>query len=371
MSRKLLLNHGMSIIAICLLWSSGALAQISITSSDILGLIGKSQTVEDDTVGSVTVNIGTAGANQTWDFRTLVLKAQRFTYQFVAPAGTPFAARVPQANFVQKVTLPTQPNSAFYNYSLINATGFRSLGGGSVSPQGSFFSFANAQDIAPLPVNFNATWTSVESDTAGNLQTGASITMRTTTNTIDAWGVVRLSIGDVNCLRIRENNTTVTKIVVGGTTISSKTTTSIDYVWVSKTDFLVASVTSKDGETNPNYTTAASFTRLFSRTTAVASPRAEVNIPADFALAQNFPNPFNPATEISFQIARAGQAELSIYNIAGEKVRTLVSGDMPAGSHSIKWDGKNERGQRLASGTYIYRLQAGNFGEAKKMLLLQ
>jgi len=366
MPRKLFLNYCGFIVTLFLLWSTGARAQITITSGNILGLIGKSQTVESDTTDAITVNLGTAGTNRTWDFRTLVLRAERFTYQFIAPSGTPFAARVPQANFVQRATIPSQPSSAFYVYSLVSATGFRSLGVGVVSPQGNFFSFANAQDLAPLPLAFNSTWTSVESDTTGNIQTGASISTSTTVNTVDAWGVVRLSIGDFNCLRIRENNTTISKIVVGNITLNPDTSKTIDYSWVSQTDFLVASVSSRDGETNPNYTTATSFTRLFSRATSVASPHAAENIPTDFALAQNFPNPFNPATEIAFQIARAGHAELSIYNIAGEKVRTLISGNVAPGNHSVKWDGKNEGGRRLASGTYVYRLKAGNFSEAKK-----
>ena len=384
MLRELLLSQGMGVVTIILLWSNSVRAQspISVTSSDLLGLVGKSQTVEDDTIASntntITVNLGAAGANQTWDFRTVTLRAQRFTYQFIAPAGTPFAARVPQSNLVLKATIPAPLNATSYVYSLVTTTAFRTLGVGSVSPQGTFFSFANAQDVAPLTLNFNTTWSSTETDTIGNVQTGANITTTTSNNTADAWGTVRLPIGDFSCLRIRENSTRVTRLVVGGNTISTQTVTSIDYRWVSKTDFAVVTISSRDNETNPNYTTAAGFSRLFSRTTAVAAPRTEENIPADFALAQNFPNPFsangtfgNPSTEIAFQLARAGQVEVAIYNIAGEKVRTLMAGNMPPGNHTVKWDGKNERGQRLASGTYIYRLQAGTFREAKKMLLLQ
>ena len=103
----------------------------------------------------------------------------------------------------------------------------------------------------------------------------------------------------------------------------------------------------------------------------MALPRANENVPTDFALSQNFPNPFNPETEISFQIARAERAELAIYNIAGEKIRTLVSGTVPPGNHAVKWDGKDERGQRLASGAYVYRLKIGNLQVSRKMVLLQ
>jgi hypothetical protein len=373
MSRKPLFNHGMLIVALLLSWSAGAYAQITITSSDVLGLIGKSQTTEDDTSGNdITVNVGTAGTNRTWDFRSLTLQTDKITNQFLAPQGTPFAARVPQANFVLKIFSASEPGDIVYGYFQVSSTALRLLGNGVTGSFGSFFSVANAQNVSPLPLQLNTTWTSVESDTLIDPQSGASsITVSTSNNTVDGSGQVRLPIGDFDCLRIRNNNTTISKVVFGGMVVFSDTSKSIDYNWISRTDFIVASVSSQDGETNPNYTTAASFSRLFSRTTAVEAPRASENIPADFALSQNFPNPFNPATEIAFQIARAGHAELSIYNIAGEKVRTLISGTVPAGSHSVKWDGKDENSRRLASGTYIYRLKAGNFSEAKKMLLLQ
>jgi len=372
MTRKPSFYYTGFIVVVFLILPIGALAQITIASSDILALIGKSQIVEDDTSGNnITVNIGTAGANRTWDFRGLTLQTDKFTNQFVTPTGTPFAARVPQSNFVQKFTISSQPNATGYLYSQVSSTQFRSLGSGFVNPSGSFFFFANPQDVVPLPVQFNSTWTSVETDTFGNIQTGANIVTSTSSNAVDAWGIVRLSIGDFDCLRIRDNNTTILKFVVGGTTISSDTSKTIDYVWVSKTDLVVAEVSSQDGETNPNYTTAAGFSRLFSKTTSVASPRANENVPTDFALSQNFPNPFNPETEISFQIGRAERAELAVYNIAGEKIRTLVSGIVQPGNHSVKWDGKDETGKFLASGTYVYRLKTGNLQASRKMILLQ
>jgi hypothetical protein len=200
---------------------------------------------------------------------------------------------------------------------------------------------------------------------------------------VEAWGVVRLPIGDFDCLRIRDNDVTIAKLVVSGMVVFTDTTETINYTWVSKNDFQVARVSSQDGETDPNFTSGVDFTRLSSRTTGVAHRFQGESVPTDFKLLQNFPNPFwsaatspargggNPETEISFQIARTEQTELSIYNIAGEKVRTLVSGIVQPGNYSIKWDGKDDRGKGLASGTYLYRLKTGRFEKSKKMILLQ
>ena len=90
-----------------------------------------------------------------------------------------------------------------------------------------------------------------------------------------------------------------------------------------------------------------------------------------FGLAQNHPNPFNPLTTISFSLPRSGQVELAIYAIDGRKVASLVNEPMAAGSHTVTWDGSDNRGQRVASGTYFYRLQADDEVATKRMVLVK
>jgi hypothetical protein len=99
--------------------------------------------------------------------------------------------------------------------------------------------------------------------------------------------------------------------------------------------------------------------------TREGNPVALSLIPTEFALKQNYPNPFNPTTNISFSLPEAGKAELSIYNINGQKVAAFA-GDFNAGSHKIEWDAAE-----LASGVYFYKLVAGNFTDTKKMVLLK
>lgn len=91
-----------------------------------------------------------------------------------------------------------------------------------------------------------------------------------------------------------------------------------------------------------------------------------------FSLSQNYPNPFNPETTIQYQLPQTGNVTLSIFNLLGQEVRTLVHEHQTAGSYSIVWDGKNDIGELVTSGMYFYKLQVGeSFLVTRKMLLLK
>jgi len=90
-----------------------------------------------------------------------------------------------------------------------------------------------------------------------------------------------------------------------------------------------------------------------------------------FELFQNFPNPFNPTTNIEFALTKAADVKLEIFNVVGQKVQTLVSSQMQPGIYSVTWDGRDSRGSSVVSGVYLYRLVAGNTVQTKKMILLK
>ena len=94
-------------------------------------------------------------------------------------------------------------------------------------------------------------------------------------------------------------------------------------------------------------------------------------IPMKYALYQNFPNPFNPVTEIQFDIPDISTVELVVYNLMGQEVRRLVNGEIQAGYHRIVWDGLNNRGESVSTGVYIYSLISPSFHSTKKMVLLK
>jgi hypothetical protein len=86
---------------------------------------------------------------------------------------------------------------------------------------------------------------------------------------------------------------------------------------------------------------------------------------------QNYPNPFNPKTIISFSLAEAGNVSLEIYNVKGQKVKTLINKEFELGQHQISWEGTDDDGKLVSSGVYCYKMKSGNYTSTKKMILMK
>jgi hypothetical protein len=96
-----------------------------------------------------------------------------------------------------------------------------------------------------------------------------------------------------------------------------------------------------------------------------------VEVPSGYTLDQNYPNPFNPTTNIRFTLSAAADVRLDIYNTLGQHVKTIVNNTIEAGEHTVVWNGESSDGTRVASGIYLYRLQADDYTETRKMILLK
>ena len=94
-------------------------------------------------------------------------------------------------------------------------------------------------------------------------------------------------------------------------------------------------------------------------------------IPDNYSLSQNYPNPFNPETTIEFGLLKPGFVELTIFDINGKLVRTLVSEERSAGNHILKWNAADELGNRMTSGIYYYQMKVGDFQRTNKMILMK
>jgi hypothetical protein len=105
--------------------------------------------------------------------------------------------------------------------------------------------------------------------------------------------------------------------------------------------------------------------------TGRAEGAPDAALPAGYALQQNYPNPFNPRTTIRYRLAQDGPVRLSVYNIAGQRIITLADGKRTAGEHAAVWDGRDRAGGMVSSGIYFCRLQAGQYSEMRKMVLLR
>jgi len=104
---------------------------------------------------------------------------------------------------------------------------------------------------------------------------------------------------------------------------------------------------------------------------SLSSRNPNAALPTDFALSQNVPNPFNPSTDISFALPKDSKVSLTIYNVLGQHVKTLVDDYMRAGNQTVSWDGTDGTGRTVASGVYFYKLNASDFSSTKKMMMLK
>jgi hypothetical protein len=102
----------------------------------------------------------------------------------------------------------------------------------------------------------------------------------------------------------------------------------------------------------------------------VAFSGGDAQLPTEYALSQNFPNPFNPSTSFHLSLPEASDYTIRIYNITGQSVKSFA-GHLEAGVHTIVWDGRNDQGSSVASGVYFYKAEAKGFSDTRKMMMLK
>lgn len=110
---------------------------------------------------------------------------------------------------------------------------------------------------------------------------------------------------------------------------------------------------------------------LLNSVTSVEEIGSIIEIPTAFGLSKNYPNPFNPTTTIEFKVPEVSNVKITIYNVLGQSVKTLVNENFTTGNYKVSWNGTNEAGLLVSSGIYFYRLEAGDFSQTNRMLLLK
>ncbi len=105
--------------------------------------------------------------------------------------------------------------------------------------------------------------------------------------------------------------------------------------------------------------------------TSIGGQQQGTVLPDRFQLSQNYPNPFNPVTTIEYALPKRSHVKINVYNILGQQVRTLVDTDKAAGYHAVYWNGTDASGKSVSTGIYLYRIEAGDYTESRKMLLLK
>ncbi len=334
-------------------------SQISITSSDILALKGTSRAAYTSDEETDTVVITPGGVNQIWDYRNI--NTEKFIsglLEYSEAADGYRSDLFTEANLRQRISATTDDGSlVFDSYMNVSSNILRTLGSA-----GDFAGFSIIEveddDAAPLPMTYGTSWLSVSNDTSDQFGF-KTITNDSTWNSVDAYGTLRLSMGDIECLRLQEMSKTITESSFNSQPLGSPDTSFyVSYVWLSKNHlqtFVVDGLEDNLGEVS--MTISGSPTSV-KETFGV--------IPVGYSLNQNYPNPFNPSTTISYSIPNDGFVSLSIYDALGSEVAVLDNGFRSAGNYSYSFDASD-----LSSGMYFYKIQSGNFVQTKKMLLMK
>jgi hypothetical protein len=357
-----------SLIAILFLFSTHLIhAQISLDSQDILNMIGNVTEAEIDTSGNIPFSPGPAGENQTWDFTSTTISGYKTALEFITPDGTPFEDNFPGANFVLKSELDEGDLSGeVYSYHNVSTENFSQLGIGIISGDFNFLQ-PEDQEVVPLPLEYGKKWTVSSSDTMSIIDGFYTVENSVRNNHIDAYGILKTPAGEFASLRIREEALILTETYVNNIMVTSDTTRTIYYEWIGENSISLLYAESPNGATDQDFDTAKEFgwaTKV--NVTSVGNEFAQT-IPQRFKLNQNYPNPFNPETIISYSLPQNAEVSISIYDITGQLINRITPGLQTAGTHEIRWQAANH----LASGAYMYQIEAGEFVATKKMILLR
>ena len=113
------------------------------------------------------------------------------------------------------------------------------------------------------------------------------------------------------------------------------------------------------------------LTQVEINTSGIEKEPNETLIPLHYSLSQNFPNPFNPTTQINYAIPEEAHVSLKIYNLQGNLIKTFIDREQEAAYYNLIWDGTNDNGDKVNSGVYIYRIIAGDYTATRRMVMLK
>ncbi|HEY6953257.1 MAG TPA: T9SS type A sorting domain-containing protein [Bacteroidota bacterium] len=330
------------------------LAQISIQKTDFQKIFTVHATLNFHSDTSKLVNVGKTGGPNVYDFSALTF-TDSMTQTLYQSAEVPFLA----ARF--------DPSSLFWTNSFPHAYGapvvwfgtstFESLCEITLTDTLQEVRYHTPHEIiGQFPFTYNQSWGTTGAglgrdslfvngflDSTSGGWNGADSTF------VDGYGTLILLGQSHQCVRVRQVE------------VASYTHKGFSYF---TKDGIVLLIDSRKDQNDTGMVSVQDINVIAAAT--VTSVDKEFTAPKAFALEQNYPNPFNPTTTITFSIANRSIVNLKIYDLLGRKVATLVNGEMSAGKHEITLDAS-----RLASGTYFYRMDAGNINVTKKLILLK
>lgn len=356
--------------------------QITVTQNSIDSILDTEMDVEifsNSDSDAIIALIDQTGENQTWDLSSLAVEDSivstgtiQFFTSFSDKPGSDNehfqdANIMAQSNFDisffvngSEMTL----NMINYDYSILNESEISSYGSFQAEasdpniPVRSVF-YSPKDIVYTLPMTYESSWENNYSSEINDEDIGQSTSDYTSSVTVDGWGEVVIGNVSIPVLRVTTTETT---------TIAGFDFTTIDVGFVDENGLEVATLSIDEMPFVDQYDPESASATITSYNGLISvSTEPLVSLPTSIGLHQNFPNPFNPATQISYQLNTRAEVTLNVYSLTGQKIQTLVDGELkPSGSHTVSFDAGN-----LASGVYLYRLRAGDQSFTRKMTLLK
>jgi len=342
--------------------SFNLLAQIVIESDEIPHDIG-TQWVKNSSIDGITVNLGTTGGPQTWDFTSQTMGAENSTLIIVNPASNPYIDSFPGANLIYS---SHEGSDTVYQYYNRNTNFLIMLGMGGISSTTPFLWRYNPSYSIPCPQSYGNSYRFNYGFTEGISPGNYMEYLHYGVQEYDAYGTINVPYGSYSCLRARTYDTCAMTMYVSYIPVLYDTTTFINYQFVAENYAAVVCVKSYIDETDPNYTEAYILERLTSFTSGIE----EYGKPT-YIECIHYPQIFSDYTTIQYSLPEEYNVELTVHDLTGRTVKKLVKNIQEKGNYSYKWYGNNDSGKKLSSGIYFYRLKVGNNKFTNKVLLIR
>ncbi len=325
----------------------------------------------DLTVDSTFFNslLSGSGGPILWDFSSRTY-GTGYTEIVVSSDSTPSIDLFPEANLV----LQSGPDfERIWALSRSDPDSFWRLGVVSLSFDLGL-TYAAFQDSTPdytFPFTVGSEWISHSSIKSINYPDSQNYTISfdTAQYSVNAWGTLKYGDREMPVLRVVTTQRLTYLSYIDDVLVQTGSSdfTTINFVGAGFTIPISVKRTGP-GDVGSFYSTALeSFLIGVTDVREVDSDK----LPNSFSMEQNYPNPFNPTTEIRFSVPVRSDIQLKVYNLSGQTVRTLVDASLGAGEYVTSWDGTDKFGYQVASGVYFYRIEAGTFSQARKMVLLK
>lgn len=344
----------LKLFLLTLMLASAVEAQI-ILNLDRKPVIGDSFTTKYmDTTG---VNEGSSGSNIAWDFSSLIATGEQWNVQYVDPSEAPNNTLYPNAD------LAVSYDGLAHTFYDTDGNSVYSLG---VAYEEFAMVYSNSEKVAEFPFTLSSTF--VDSFNA-SYELGEGLETRNSGRIKmagDAFGTIVLPDGSTRAaLRVKIDRESSDTLLVTGIPIGINTFRSTTYQWyINENKYPVLGISYVEMQTNGIISKYKQIDYNTETPTDInEEPKQIVN---EFELSQNFPNPFNPSTIISYSIPQSSFVTLKVYDIIGNEVATLVNQNQQAGKYDIRFDARN-----LSNGVYMYSIKTDNFTSTKKMILMK